>query len=149
MAAEIRGHPETNYIALDIPASFDALAIVGESLRIIFDGFTNLPEKETVFYNTQLAAYEVCTNIIKHAYPSSQSAKNRIWIELNWDVEKITLQFEDAGTPFAFPEPSTIALPSEPTDHGYGLFLIHSLVNQTQYKSSQSRNTWLLTKNLK
>jgi anti-sigma regulatory factor (Ser/Thr protein kinase) len=141
--------PETNYIQLNIPAKFDSLAIVGESLRIIFDGLSGLAEKESIFYNTQLAAYEVCTNIIKHSYQLDESNDNRIWIELRWNTVMVTIKFEDTGVPFKMPDPSKIQPPLEPDDHGYGLFLIHSLVDKIHYGSDQSRNTWLLVKNLK
>jgi len=148
MNAYQEGTQSNNHIFLNIPARFENLVLIESCLHIIFNDLVLLTSKETIQYNIQLAAYEICTNIINHAYEALQGKDNRIGIELFWDQSKVEIHFEDNGTSFDMPEPSSIKAPPEPSDHGYGLFLIFSLVDKIKYLPLKDKNHWVLIKNL-
>jgi len=132
-------------IQLELPAAHRFLNIIGGCIQELINRTPNLSDPESLSYQLQLAAQEVCANIIDHAYQGMDG--NRIWIEFQLDesVPQLTALFSDEGQPFNNAEPNLSDLPGE---GGMGLFLIHQLVDHVEYQRTQNRNTWVLTKTL-
>lgn len=133
--------PPSERIQLVIPATLKHLSIVGAVIQALFE---RIPDAETVAYNIQLAAQELCANIVNHAYAGKIG---EISLEIIVETGKVTLITRDAGrgfTPDAVPAPDL----DEPQVHGYGLFLIESLIDEINYETGESQNTWTLVKML-
>ena len=95
--------------------------------------------------NLGLAVSEACANVIKHAYGGR--AGNPIELRLTIDERSLTLKICDTGVEFDLEgyQPPDL---SEPHEGGYGVFIIHSLMDEVEYDSSQERGTTLtLVKN--
>ena len=135
-------------VRLEIPAQFAFLALVSECLRSVLQTRPAVWADEALSYNIQLAVQEVCTNTIKHAYPPAETKDHRIWLCVSLGQEKISVKIEDTGVKFQLPEKEEVLLPDEPQEHGYGLFLIYSLVERVQYAYLNGRNCWLLEQSL-
>ncbi len=135
-------------VRLEIPAQFAFLALVSECLRSVLQTRPAVWADEALSYNIQLAVQEVCTNTIKHAYPPGKSNDDRIWVCVCLGQEKISVTIEDTGINFQLPEKEAVLLPDEPQEHGYGLFLIYSLVERVQHAYKDGRNCWVLEQSL-
>ncbi len=95
--------------------------------------------------NLGLVVSEACANVIKHAYGGR--AGNPIELRLTIDERSLTLKICDTGVKFDLEgyQPPDL---SEPHEGGYGVFIIHSLMDEVEYDSSQERGTTLtLVKN--
>jgi serine/threonine-protein kinase RsbW len=142
----ISRHPEL--VRLDLPARYIYLHLlsdcIGDMLRLV----EPVSDFETLCYNIQLAAHEVCTNIIGHAYENDESGRIEITLRLDFDtMPRLTIELGDTGRPFE-PEGYTAPNLDEVRVHGYGLFLIKHLMDSVTYTPKAGRNYWLLTKNL-
>jgi len=135
-------------VRLEIPAKFAFLALVSECLRSVLQTRPAVWADEALSYNIQLAVQEVCTNIIKHAYPLAETTDHRIWLCVRLGQKNISVMIEDTGVQFLLPEKEAVLLPDEPQEHGYGLFLIYSLVERVQHTYLNGRNCWLLEQSL-
>ena len=140
--------PPLCQLQLNLPAHLGFLALVSESLRAVLEQAPDLPEKESLLYGVQLAVQETCTNIIHHAYGDSAIADGRLALEIRLAADRLEVQLEDSGAPFTLPDPATLQPPTEPQEHGYGLFLIYSLVDEVVYRPAPGRNRWVLIKHL-
>ncbi|MCX6054716.1 MAG: ATP-binding protein [Chloroflexi bacterium] len=137
---------KSEYFALNIPARVGYLSLISECIRAGLEDHADLDGQNPILYNVQLAVQEICTNIITHAYRDDQEKENRIWIEVGLDPGRITIQLEDSGDSFDLPDRAAVEIPSEPKDHGYGLFLIYSLVDDLIYQPGKNRNRWVIVK---
>jgi Response regulator containing CheY-like receiver, AAA-type ATPase, and DNA-binding domains len=108
-------------IRLDLPARHAYLHLLSETIAELLRqaGASN----ETLVYNIQLAAHEVCTNIVSHAYRNRQRNEDRINVTLTFHPQPPCLEIElhDNGETF---DPELVPQPnlSEAQIHGYGLF---------------------------
>ncbi len=95
----------------------------------------------------KLAVDEAYTNIIKHAYNSSD--QNSVEIFLKFDSEKLCVSLLDQGKSF---EPDTYAKPniSEKIQQGkrggMGVYLIHQLMDSVSYHADSGKNEIRLCK---
>ncbi len=134
-------------IRLDMPARYAYLHLlseaIAEALRQVGVG------NETLVYNVQLAAHEVCTNIVGHAYRSRRDGEGRIQATISLHPRPLRIEIEllDTGEPF---EPELVPQPdlSQAQIHGYGLFLIRHLMDRVSYSVHSDGNRWLLLKHL-
>ena len=62
-------------IRLDLPATHKHLNILGACILEFLARVENIPEREAVVYNLQLAAHEACANIIDHAYAGERERR--------------------------------------------------------------------------
>jgi serine/threonine-protein kinase RsbW len=106
----------------------------------------NIPSDPEMFaYGLQLAVHEACTNIVLHAYDDQQTGTIRIEMTLRADPARIQIDLWDEGRAFnptavAAPEPGTIQ------EHGFGIFLLHELLDDVVYERSNNHNHWKLVK---
>ncbi|MCX7791084.1 MAG: ATP-binding protein [Chloroflexaceae bacterium] len=136
------------FVRLDLPARYAYLHLVSESLAAMLHFTEGVADLETLIYNVQLATHEACTNIINHAYRSVD--QGRILVEMNVRFEERLLQVDlyDTGTSFDLD-----SVPAPDLDqvrvHGYGLFLIHRLMDTVTYTAAPDGNHWRLIKSFR
>ena len=135
-----------NNIWLSIPASLNYLSVIGPCLGAILQAANHPDTEETLPYSLELAIYETCTNIVVHAYKHSFG---RIEVELTLEnhPQRLVIDLYDTGSSF---DMADIALPNleVPQEHGYGLFLVHQLMDDVTYQPGNGKNHWRLVKNL-
>ncbi|MEO7868421.1 MAG: ATP-binding protein [Candidatus Eisenbacteria bacterium] len=96
----------------------------------------------------ELALVEAANNSVRHAYLLEAGHPLEVTFTLFDDHFK--LEVSDEGSPM--PERPAPVLDFDPTDianlptGGMGLFLIHSVMDQVEYKSVDGRNTLAMTK---
>lgn len=138
---------QAELIHLDVPASYRYLRIIGECIAELIGHIDNLPDRDSLLYGIQLAAHEVCTNIVGHAYNNDCEARLSIELTLYLETYQLVMDFYDTGNPFDI---NTVQPPrlDEAQVHGYGLFIIHSLMDSVTYSSHTDGNHWRLVKQL-
>ncbi len=102
---------------------------------------------EKTVYAIQLAADEAASNIIEHAYAGRSDASFEMDCEFKKD--RLVITFYDHGRSFDISKvtkPDVKAPLSERKIGGLGIFLMHKLMDQVQYKSTGSENILTLTK---
>ena len=134
------------YFRLDVPASVKSLPVVSNTFTAILEQVKALPEPETATYNVILSVHEICTNIIEHAY-ENKGGRIEITIQLDEASGQLTVDLFDNGKSFdltAVPQPDFDNAPIR----GYGLFLVHELMDSVTYSPAHKKNHWRLQKQL-
>ena len=134
-------------IRLDLPATHKHLNILGACISELLVRVENVAEREAITYNLQLAAHEACANIIDHAYVGDLERRILVTLTLFECPRRLIIELHDTGysfDPAAIPEPNL----DEAHDHGYGLFLMRSLMDEVTYASQPEGNHWALVKHL-
>jgi len=133
-------------IQLDLPASYKYLPVIGACLRALLEREQGLAQREILAYNVELAIYEACTNIVEHAYDDAKG-RLRATVTMLPDPRRLVVDLYDTGTEFDL---STVREPDldEPQVQGYGLFLVHQLLDKVVYQRLSETNHWHLEKNL-
>ena len=137
----------TEVIRLDLPASHKHLNILGACISELLVRVEHVDDREAIMYNMQLAAHEACANIIDHAYAGDSGRRILITLTLAGCPRRLIIELHDTGFSFdlaAVPEPNL----DEAHDHGYGLFLMRSLMDEVTYTSRPEGNHWALVKHL-
>lgn len=134
------------YFRLDVPAVVDSLPVVSNTFSAILEQVKEIPEREITTYNVILSVHEICTNIIEHAY---ENKGGRIEIAVQMDEQSgiLTIDLFDEGRAFDLAEVPQPDLDSSPI-RGYGLFLVHELMDDVSYAPNHERNHWRLRKRL-
>ncbi len=88
----------------------------------------------------KLALTEAVSNVVRHAYGGEPG--HQIVLSLAMDDEALTLTIRDFGRPF---DPGRYREPdlSEPQEGGYGVFLMHNLMDEVRYDTSSGVGTTL------
>ena len=134
-------------IRLDLPANHKHLNIRGACISELLIRVEHVDDREAIVYNLQLAAHEACANIIDHAYAGSIDRRILITLTLIGHPRRLIIELHDTGFSFdlaTVPEPNL----DEAHDHGYGLFLMRSLMDKVTYTSRPEGNHWELVKHL-
>lgn len=134
------------FFQLDVPAIVKSLPVVSNTFSAILEQVNELPERETATYNIILSVHEICTNIIEHAY-ENKGGRIEISIQLDEPSGNLTIDLFDKGRAFdlaAVPRPDLDNAPIR----GYGLFLVHELMDSVTYSPAQQKNHWRLEKRL-
>ena len=134
-------------VRLDLPASHKHLNILGACISELLVRVEHVDDREAIMYNMQLAAHEACANIIDHAYAGDSGRRILITLTLAGCPRRLIIELHDTGFSFdlaAVPEPNL----DEAHDHGYGLFLMRSLMDEMTYTSRPEGNHWALVKHL-
>jgi serine/threonine-protein kinase RsbW len=85
-----------------------------------------------VAFDLSVAVTEVCTNIIRHGY--HDRASGDIDIQARKDGDTIRLTIVDTAPRFT-PRDLAIPAPQALAEGGYGLLLIHTLVDEVAYEA--------------
>ena len=134
-------------VQLNLPARYECLGILGAVLAEMLRQVNPLPGGEQTAYNVQLAAHEVCVNIVDHAYKGMDDGRIQIVIALLETPARLVISLTDQGAWFDI---SAVAEPDlhNPQVRGYGLFLIRRLVDEASYERGEDGNQWRLVKYL-
>lgn len=137
---------QPNDVALDLPASYTYLNLVSACIGALLERVDGLANRKTLTYQIQLAVHETCTNIVEHAYAGQ---RGRILIVLSYldDARQLVIHIQDNGASFEF---SGYQQPNlgETQESGYGLYLIHQLMDEVDYQPFPEKNQWRLVKHL-
>lgn len=138
---------ELDPMRLDLPASNAALGELGSYLDAIVMRVEGIADPEITSYNIQLAATEIFTNIVEHAYAGTDGGRVAIAVELLSARRRLVIELCDAGRHF---DREAVPIPDldEAQVHGYGLFLVEQLMDDVDYQPLPSGNCWRLTKYL-
>jgi serine/threonine-protein kinase RsbW len=137
---------EENCIRLNIPADFQYLSVVSAAIAAMLDQEQSDPAQELLIYQIQLAVHETCTNIIEHACAEC-SGHIEAAIRLEEPEQQLVIDLFDTGNSFVLSEFKSPNL-EEPNTSGYGLFIIHELMDSVIYHPQPGRNHWRLVKSL-
>jgi serine/threonine-protein kinase RsbW len=97
----------------------------------------NMDFTEENIHRIELAVDEASTNVIKHAYPTSQSNKEFLVIEVTAFKDRIEIDVIDTGKGF---DPDKIQTPEmevylkKMKRGGLGLYLIKTLMDKVEYQ---------------
>jgi serine/threonine-protein kinase RsbW len=139
-------HPEL--VQLNLPARFTYLHLLSDCIADMLRLVDGVSDFETTCYNIQLAAHEICTNIVTHAYGDSGDGRLEISLSLcRQQTPCISIEIVDSGRPF---DPESYTPPSldDVQVHGYGLFLVRQLMDSVIYTAAPGRNCWHLQKTI-
>lgn len=128
-----------------VPAEFSAVRVIDAA---IVDLLAQAGADEFTVYNVQLAAHEVCTNIVEHAYAGRDDGTIAARLRMTQAPHPaIEIELRDQGQPF---DPKSVAAPDldQPQEGGYGLFLAQALLDELHYQHDAQGNLWRLRKRL-
>lgn len=91
----------------------------------------------------ELALVEACNNAVQYA-PEEMRSKP-VKISIFCGPEEVEMHIADHTKGFEWP--AGITLPAEEEEHGRGLFLIHSVMDEVKYLRGQTENRLILRKN--
>ncbi|GAB4214562.1 MAG: ATP-binding protein [Roseiflexaceae bacterium] len=134
-------------IRLDLPANVRHLHILSAVIAALFEPVDDLHERESTIYAVQLAAHEICANIVEHAYAGRNDGRIAVALALVERPRRMVVELYDNGRPFDpadAPEPDL----SVPQTSGYGMFLVRNLVDEVDYIPERAGNRWKLVKYL-
>ena len=98
--------------------------------------------------SVEVALVEAVNNTIIHAYHSQ--AGHPVEIRVILEPERIVFHIEDQGDGFSpRPRSETVIDPSDITslpEGGYGLMLIHGIMDQVEYQSTGKNNLLIMSK---
>jgi serine/threonine-protein kinase RsbW len=126
-----------------VPATFGDVRTIDTT---IVDLLTRANADEFTIYNVQLAAHEVCTNIVEHAYAGRDDGTIAVTLRLARAPHRaIQIELRDRGRAF---DPDAIPAPDldKPQEGGYGLFLAKALLDELIYLQDADENVWRLNK---
>ena len=139
---------EDNVIKLDLPAEARYLSILSNVIEMYLEQVPDVADGDMTVYNLQLAAQECCTNIIDHAYGGMSGGRIQVSLTIQHEPPRsIILEFWDTGAAI---EPTAVAEPELRVGsvRGYGLFLMHELMDEVNYGHEPSGNRWQLVKRI-
>lgn len=134
-------------IKLEIPAAHRFLNVLSGVLGELLNRVDDVEDRDTVTYQLQLAAQEVCTNIVDHAYADNPDGQIEIHIDVDEGAHVLNMTFGDTGAAYETGIPSILTI-EEPSEGGMGLFLIRQLVDYVDYQRDGSWNVWKISKKL-
>jgi PAS domain S-box-containing protein len=97
----------------------------------------------TFAYELELAASEIVTNVIEHAY---QSSSGELRGEVRLEADRVQLDLYDDGLPFDI---STLPAraPRQASERGYGVHIVRQLMDELTYSpATRAGNRWRLVK---
>ena len=143
----MKGRKYTNFNML---ATHEQLSKLESQINAILADVNWVSEPDVLRYNVLLAVHEACANIVDHAYDYTnhkEAEQIHITLQRACNPCRLIVELEDNGRSFdltAVSEPNL----DELHESGYGLFLIHQLMDEVTYTSLSNRNYWRLIKYL-
>ena len=121
-----------------LPATLVAVRDLGPWLRRLVDDEPRWDEAHIT--RIELALHEICVNVVEHSYAGDESGSIDVagWFEPDGDLR---LEVTDHGRPFTS-DLAAAATPAAPQVRGYGLALVHQLVDDVTYRRLDGTNVW-------
>jgi serine/threonine-protein kinase RsbW len=138
--------PSQYVIQIELPTDLKFLPLIRDCLNVLFDVADDNSPQKSLTYNVELAVYEVCTNILEHAY-GGEDGRILLNFCLDRPDKKLIVTIEDTGRSFDLVG-RKVELPELGSERGYGLYLVHQLVDDVYYCSDSGTNVWRLIKRL-
>lgn len=136
-------------IRIDLPNSHRFLNVAGLGIDAILQRLDDLiPGAEQVSTDVQVAAQEICANIVDHAYDEDENGRVTIEISIDFEAYRLDLHIRDTGKMFdenIVREPQLGHL----QERGFGLYFAKQLMDHVVYTRDKNENHWHLTKQLK
>jgi serine/threonine-protein kinase RsbW len=101
-------------------------------------------------YLMEWGIVEAATNVVKHAYDNESGRSLELVMELN--QSGVMFKMIDCGRPMIWPRP--VILDFDPDDilnlpeSGYGLYIMHHVMDSVDYTTCHGKNMLTLTKSL-
>lgn len=141
-------------IRLDIPARYASLNILDACLTEMLGQVEELSNPGITINDIRVAVQEACTTIVSQAYQHQPDGRivvtmtlleqeRSLMVELRETGAAMTMDMDGARMATADPE----SLPDH-SDHSFGLFLLHALMDDVRYVPQPGNNTWRLVKHL-
>jgi serine/threonine-protein kinase RsbW len=132
-------------VLLDTPADIRFLNIISVAIEAYLERVPEINDREMTVYNLKLAAQECCTNIIDHAYAGEKGGRIKACMTIHQEPRRLIIEFHDTGKAV---EPAAVAEPQLQVGsvRGYGLFLMHELMDDVSYGQDELGNRWRLVK---
>lgn len=111
-----------------VPGRLDCVSCIRRWLRSMLTGWE---VKEDIVADILLAVTESCTNVIRHGYGTTTTGDLRIQILRTGQAIEITIQ---DTAPVFIPSQLPPARPQTLAEGQYGLFLIHTLMDEVSYE---------------
>jgi serine/threonine-protein kinase RsbW len=134
-------------IAFLIDSKLKNVSLAGVALRGICS-YLSLSEIDT--YYLELSVVEAVNNAIKHAYDGQEG--HVVEVTITYSTDEITLKISDTGRKMSLYSPGSLDfnpddLPTLP-EHGLGLYIINSVMDEVHYDSEDEKNTLTMRKYL-
>jgi serine/threonine-protein kinase RsbW len=138
--------PSTARVQLQLPTDPRFFRIATGCVARLVELVAPADRRQALSHDAQLAVQELCANIATHAYDGRDDGRFDLDLSLAEDV--LHAEFRDRGTLF---DAGGVRPPDleHGQEHGYGLFLIRTLVDDVQYASDHGENHWHLVKRLR
>jgi serine/threonine-protein kinase RsbW len=135
---------KTNVVKVTIPAEHKYLNVVGNCVRALITNENGVSDRDYLIYNIELAVHEACANIVEHAY-AGLPGRIEVTFILKEEPRQLIVELGDNGRSFDLDTVSQPDLDKANTS-GYGLFLVHQLMDQVNYFPDPGNNRWQLIK---
>lgn len=135
---------KSDVVRLIVPAQHKFLNVVGTCIRALITNESGIVDRDALTYNIELAVHEACANIVEHAY-AGLSGRIEVLFTLVEEPRRFIIDLGDNGRSFELDSVSAPDL-DQPHTSGYGLFLVHQLMDQVEYYPEPGNNRWRLVK---
>ncbi len=128
--------------SLILPADYAALDRLQPFVASLFEG-----QSERIIAEVHLALHELCTNVIRHGYAGENAPQAAIEMQAAQDSAGVSLTVRDYA-PNAYEPPADIT-PPDPLampESGWGMYIIHQIMDEVRYTRHSSGNEWQLLK---
>jgi len=126
---------QTRYLSL--------IGRIGEAIAQELDHYRG--DREALAYQLNLVLTEAMANAIKHAH--GRNAGKTVRVRIHIDRDALQIEVYDRGQGFdleSLPPPQ----PDVPVEHGRGLFLIRTLMDEVEYRRGKPENVLIMRKRL-
>lgn len=130
-----------------MPADVGGLAVLGEAVRTALH---ELSASQETIEAVELCVAEAVNHAIERDRPAGRA--NRVEVQLSVENDSLQIVIGDRGAQF---QPGPLSLSFDPLDRaswpesGMGLYLIHQLMNDVQYKTDPTSNVIHMSCSLK
>ena len=141
------GHSDFN-IRIDLPSTHRFLNVAGLGIDAILQRLGDLiPGAEKVSREVQVAAQEICANVVDHAYADDKNGRLTIEISIVLKDSRLDIHIRDTGKEFE-PEKTKEPALGELQERGFGLYFAKKLMDEVTYTREDEGNHWHLVKML-
>jgi len=135
IAVDIKVPNQTRYLAL--------IGHFGENIALTLRDYDG--DRDKLAYDLNLVLTEAVANAIQHA--NTGDPAKEVHIEISIASQKLIIKVFDSGQGFDVKE---FVKPSHPLDeHGRGIYLIHTIMDEISYQPTDSGHVLQMIKNLK